>query len=203
MQNSGEEFIRESPFQRRRRTIYNRKEPLYSGVARMKKKSQERERERDVSGERYNRERERERDVSGECYNRERERERDVSGERYNRERERERDVSGERYNREQERERDVTHVSGGYGREKKRKRNESREIRNQEEITDLRSIVMELTDKIEELHRNRSRTRIPSASPNTSASIKKARNNLEPMNKDYKKFSGSVFVFISKFEKR
>ncbi|CAB4445389.1 unnamed protein product [Rhizophagus irregularis] len=185
MQNSGEEFIRESPFQRRRRTIYNRKEPLYSGVARMKKKSQERERERDVSGERYNRERERERDVSGECYNRERERERDVSGERYNRERERERDVSGERYNREQERERDV---SGGYRREKRRKRNESREIRNQEEITDLRSIVMELTDKIEELHRNRSRTRIPSASPNTSASIKKARNNLEPMNKDYKK---------------
>ncbi|GBC30751.2 hypothetical protein GLOIN_2v1792113 [Rhizophagus irregularis DAOM 181602=DAOM 197198] len=131
-----------------------------------------------------------------ERYNRKRERERDVSGERYNRERERERDVSGERYNRERERERDV---SGGYGREKRRKRNESREIRNQEEITELRSIVMELTDKIEELHRNRSRTRIPSASPDTSASIKKARNNLEPMNKDYKKVFRDDVVNILK----
>ncbi|UZO16142.1 uncharacterized protein OCT59_007532 [Rhizophagus irregularis] len=78
--------------------------------------------------------------------------------------------------------------MSGDYGREKKHKRNESREIQNQEEITELHSIVMELMDKIEELHRNRSQTRIPFASPDTSASIKKAWNNLEPMNKDYKK---------------
>ncbi|CAG8710709.1 15055_t:CDS:2 [Rhizophagus irregularis] len=92
-----------------------------------------------------------------------------------------------------------IVQRGGGYGREKRRKRNESREIRNQEEITELRSIVMELTDKIEELHRNRSRTRIPSASPDTSASIKKARNNLEPMNKDYKKVFRDDVVNILK----
>jgi hypothetical protein len=58
----------------------------------------------------------------------------------------------------------------------------------------------MELTDKIEELHKNRSRTRIPSASPDTSASIKKARNNLEPMNKDYKKvFRVSICIIALK----
>ncbi|GBC33364.2 hypothetical protein GLOIN_2v1792113 [Rhizophagus irregularis DAOM 181602=DAOM 197198] len=91
--------------------------------------------------------------------------------------------------------------MSGDYGREKKHKRNESREIQNQEEITELHSIVMELMDKIEELHRNRSQTRIPFASPDTSASIKKAWNNLEPMNKDYKKiFWISICIIALKF---
>ncbi|POG73780.1 hypothetical protein GLOIN_2v1476716 [Rhizophagus irregularis DAOM 181602=DAOM 197198] len=75
--------------------------------------------------------------------------------------------------------------MSGDYGREKKHKRNESREIQNQEEITELHSIVMELMDKIEELHRNRSQTRIPFASPDTSAKLKKVLQNYHRHQRD------------------